>query len=320
MPLRELDLPMSDGKPVHLHLWTPVPEVRPKGILQIVHGVAEHGARYRDFARFLNEAGWIACADDHRGHGKTEPNSEDLGWYGERDGWNRLVEDQRGITQWLRREWPGLDVVLFGHSMGSAIARTYAAPTERTAASRVALGIRGLALSGTMQPGRLAVLGGRFLANRDVRAGKGRFRNPTINAMAFDGLNKRFRKGPTKKEWLSRDRKVVDAYVADPLCGFDMTSAAMRDFFEGLLYITSPACALHTPDDLPILLVAGEEDPVGEQGRMVEACRSAYERGGVENLTMKLYEGMRHEILNEYGKERVYQDILKWLDRVVENG
>lgn len=300
----ELDLKMKDDQSIHLYLWQPDPGVTPAGIIQIVHGAAEHGRRYADFAGFLVANGYIVCASDHRGHGLTAKKPEDLGFFAQEDGWRKVVDDIHTITLHLKTEHPGLKTILLGHSMGSFLARTYA--------TLYGSELSGLILSGTAHNPKPILIFGRTIAQRDVRTGHSRKINPLLNKLSFTDLNKGF-KGGTLKEWISGDPATVKAYVEDKLCGFDFTSSAFRDMFEGLLYITDRRNIAKIPKDLPILILSGKEDPVGGKGKMVVKCHDEFARAGINNLQLKLYDGMRHEILNETDKKTVYGDILNWL-------
>ena len=305
MTKSELNLQMEDGQNIHLYLWKPDEGMDLKGIVQIAHGAGEHGKRYEHFASFLTENGYLVCADDHRGHGLSAKDKTDLGFFGDEDGWRKVVEDLFAVTKYLKNEYRGLDLYLLGHSMGSFLARTYAILHGEE--------LKGLILSGTAHNPKPLLLFGSYMAGRDVRSGRARALNPTLNKMAFKDLNKSFRGGKTGYEWISRDPETVKKYVDDEFCGFEFTSSAFRDMFGGLLFITDRKNIGKTPKELPILLLAGTDDPVGGKGKMVQKCRAEYARSGVKNLEIKLYEGMRHEILNEIGKEEVYDDVLRWL-------
>ncbi len=301
----ELDIKMKDGQINHIYLWRPDEEISCKGVIQIVHGAAEYGKRYEDFAQYLTKNGFIVCASDYRGHGFSVKDKTDLGFFSDEDGWRKIVDDLYAITQYLKNEYKGLNVFLLGHSMGSFLARTYAILYGRE--------ITGLVLSGTAHNPKTLLMFGKYVAERDIKAGKARYKNPLLNQLTFRDLNKSFRSGKTDYEWLSRDPAIVEKYIEDELCGFDFTSSAFRDMFGGLLFITDRKNISKTPNELPILILAGKDDPVGEKGKMVMKCYNKYVDVGIKSVHVKLYEGMRHEILNEIGKEEVYQDILSWV-------
>lgn len=304
----ESELAMADGQLIHIYLWKPDEGIGVRGIVQIAHGAAEYGNRYEAFALFLTANGYIVCTSDHRGHGLSAKVKTDLGFFADEDGWNKIVGDLYAITKYLKNEFKGMEVFLLGHSMGSFLARTYAILYGSE--------IRGLILSGTAHNSKLSLMFGKYIAERDIRTGKARSFNPLLNKMAFKDLNKSFKGGTTDYEWLSRDPEIVDKYIKDEFCGFDFTSSAFRDMFGGLLFITDRKNISKTPKELPILLLSGSNDPVGAKGKMVTKCYHEYVRAGIKNVNMRLYDGMRHEILNEKGKEEVYQDMLNWFNGI----
>jgi alpha-beta hydrolase superfamily lysophospholipase len=202
-------------------IWAPA--TAPKAIVQIVHGMAEHIGRYERTALALNEAGYLAAGRDHRGHGK---DAETLGYFADRDGWDAILEDAHRVSLDLKKKYPGVPFYLLGHSMGSFLAREYAI--------RYGNELDGLILSGTGMYGRPLCRAGKLMASLSPKKKPADF----VNNIAFAGNNKPFAPGRTGFEWLSRDEKEVDKYVADPLCGFCFTGGAFADFFGGLLALT----------------------------------------------------------------------------------
>lgn len=300
---------ITDGRQsLHLYIWKPDDEKNLRGIVQIVHGKGEYGKRYEDLAAFLTSGGFLVCACDLRGHGLTAKNKTDLGFFCEENGWKRLTDDLYAVTRFLKEEYENQKIVLFGHSMGSFLARTYIVRHQDA--------VDGLILSGTAHNPKPLLLFGKYLAQRDVKKGKGKSANRFLNKLSFDNLNKGFKGGKTGYEWLSRDTEIIQKYVDDELCGFDLTSSALLDMFEGLLFITDIKNISKTPKELPVLIFSGSEDPVGSKGKTVIKCYREYEKAGVKNLKIKLYPGMRHETFNEIGKEEVYMDILCWLNEL----
>lgn len=299
---------------VHVYKWKPDAagagqSVPVRGIVQIVHGSCEHAERYDRFASFLAGHGWIVYAADLRGHGRSVASRADLGYFGEQGGWNGLVEEQHEIAKLIQNEHPGLPVFLLGHSMGSFIARDYA--------SRYGSGLSGLLLSGTAHYSRISLRAGLLLAKQIIRAKGIRCRSPLLYNLTYNSFNKRFEPARTGQDWLTRDQTVVDSFVEDEMCGFVFTAGGFRDMFEGLLRITDPEQIGKTPKELPVFLLSGTDDPVGEFGKTVEKAHAAYRKAGLRHVRLKLYEGMRHEVLNELGKEEVYEDILSWLSQTV---
>lgn len=297
---------LRDGSKSYIYRWEPDGNSEFKGIVQVVHGSCEHSQRYIDFARFLTDNGYVVFSNDLRGHGLSVNNKEELGYFGDRDGWRLIVDDLNEINRLAKKQYRELKLVMLGHSMGSFLARHYAVLYGNE--------IDGLIATGTAHNPRTLLKLGKFLAERDIKKKGIRRKNELLNKMSYDSFSNQFKPIRTKQDWLSRDEKIVDKYIEDELCGFVFSSGAFRDMFDGLLFITNKNNIKQTPRELPILLLSGSKDPVGDNGKMVVKAYNAYKAAGVKNIKMKLYDGMRHEILNEIDKEEVYKDILDWLN------
>lgn len=284
------------------------PEVPARAVVQIAHGMAEHMARYDSFARFLGERGFAVYGNDHRGHGQTAAEGI-RGWFAEENGFELVVQDLVQLTQIIRREQPELPVFLFGHSMGSfLVRRTIQLDGEE---------LQGVILCGTgSDPGLLGKLG-LALAKREVRRKGGRALSPTLAKLTLGNFNRNFRPQRTRYDWLSRDEREVDRYIADPLCGGVFTAGFYADLLTGLITIHRRENIQKTPVDLPVLLIAGDQDPVGDYGKGVQQVYEMYRRVGLEDITCRLYPEGRHEILNELNKEEVYKEIADWLEKRV---
>jgi alpha-beta hydrolase superfamily lysophospholipase len=305
---REFKLTMKDGYENYIYMWEPEEYNNVVGAVQLVHGSCEHSKRYVDFANFLASNGYIVYSMDLRGHGLSAKSKEYLGYFAEGHGWNMLVEDLYELTKFIRKEHNELKLIMLGHSMGSFLARHYAVVHGRE--------IHGLIATGTAHNPRLILKLGKFLAERDIKKNGSIHRSMILNKMSYDSFNNQFKPIRTKQDWLTRDAHIVDKYIADELCGFVFTSSAFRDMFDGLLFITDKNNINKTPKDLPILLLSGKEDPVGGNGKMVAKAYKEYREAGLTNIQAKLYEHMRHEILNEINKEEVYEDILTWINNI----
>lgn len=293
----------SDGR-TELYYREYRPETEPKGIVQLVHGIAEHIARYDDFASFLADNGYIVAAHDQMGHGQSAGDPDTWGWFGEKDGWGKAVEDIHKLHDIMTSRYPGKPYFLLGHSMGSFLARTYII--------RHRSGLDGAIISGTGHLNDVMILGSRVICAREIRLHGTRYRSGLLNRLAFGSYNKGFA-GRTDFDWLTRDEKIVDNYVADPLCGFVATTGLMRDMTEGIYTITRTKKIELMNRNLPILFISGDKDPVGEQGKGVIRAYKAFLKCGMKDVTLKLYHDGRHEMLNELNKAEVYQDILSWL-------
>lgn len=284
------------------------PEGQPKAIVQIVHGVAEYANRYGDFAEYLNSLGIQVVAQDHMGHGESICDDAPRGYFS--GGWFNAVDDTYQLYQDTRKLFPGIPCVLFGHSMGSYITRTILARYPDS-------GIDAAVICGTGWMNPLMIHATRLTAEMVCRKNGERSPSPLLGKLMFGVLNAGIPHARTGFDWLSRDEKQVDDYVADPLCGFDPTGGLVRDMMDGFLYTQRRENLLRMRKDLPVLLIAGGEDPVGENGKAVARAGAEYRSCGMQRVDTKLYPGARHEILNETNKEEVYEDILNWIKSVL---
>ncbi len=297
----EFTLPSSRGDAdLHCVGWT---VEGPRATLQISHGMIEHITRYADFARFLNEHGISVFGHDHLGHGDTTP--DDLGTIAESNGDENLVEDLYLITREIDRRCPGIPHFILGHSMGSFVVRRYL--------TRYGDMVDGAVIVGTgNQPG-IAVSFGKLVSTLLVKMKGSRYISPFLNRTVLEGNDRKFKEPDLPNRWISRDPEVVKAYNSDPYCSFKFTASGYRDLFTLIQKVVRRQDIEKIPKGLPILLVSGADDPVGEMGKGVRRAEEGLEKAGL-HPEMKLYEGGRHEILNETNKPEVYADILSWLD------
>jgi len=282
-----------------------LPDGRPRAVVQIAHGLAEHSARYARFAAALTAAGYAAYASDHRGHGPGSAPA-DLGHFADEGGWAKTVGDLWTFNRTIAAEAPGLPIVFLGHSMGSFLGRRFVADHSEALAGAAFSGSNG-------KPPRIAAVG-RLLA-RIERARLGpRGKSALLNQMMFGAFNKPFEPARTAFDWLSRDPAEVDAYVADPLCGFPFSTALAVDLLDALPALAKPQSLAAVRRDLPIYVFSGEKDPVGPDiAGLIAMLRSA----GFSHLTTRIYPGARHETLNETNRDEVTRDFLTWLDGAV---
>ncbi len=286
-----------------------IPDGKPRAVVQIAHGIAEHIDRYRDFMAFLAENGFAVVGDDHLGHGKTIEKPEDQGFFAETDGWEHVVRDMDRLHDLMRETYPDVPYVFFGHSMGSFLTRTYLIehPDKYDAAI----------ISGTGHQARAMVLGGYAAASFFVKKEGARAVGTTLNNIAFGSYNKGYDNPRTIYDWLSRDPAVPDAYAADPLCGFIATNGLFRDMMGGIKFITNQKNIDRMNKEKPIYFMSGDADPVGENGKGVTRAYKAFCKAGLHDVTIRLYPGGRHEMLNETNKDQVYRDILNWLNEKI---
>ncbi len=275
----------------------------PIAVLVIAHGMAEHSGRYSHFAHFLAENGIAVYMNDHAGHGRS---AQVKGHFADENGWDCVVRDLAALMDQAEARHPQLPLFLMGHSMGSFLARSFL--------TRYGQRLSGSVLCGTMgkNPGAAA---GKVLAAAQIRLTGPRSTGKALNKLATSSYNREIHQPVNSSAWLSTDDQVCLAFEADPLCNFPFTAAGYRDLFMGLGEISSLSWARRVPKELPVFLVAGDQDPVGNYGQGPRQVGDWLVEAGVEDVRVKLYPGMRHEILNEIGKEEVYGDILQWLNR-----
>ncbi len=301
----------SQLKPVIIHgfYYSPVVKANAKAVIQIAHGMAEHKERYDEFASFLAENGYAVFVHDHLGHGESVDSVDNLGFFGEEDGWKNLVNDCYTITKFAREVFPGKPVVLFGHSMGSFVARAYTLMYDMTLDAAIYCGTSGNNPAAGM---------GVKLADAIARSKGTKYKSELIDSVAFGTYNKKIKPHRTAFDWLSRDNAEIDKYVADDYCGFMFTACGFRDLFSLLKYVSGKEWYKSVRKSLPILFVSGDADPVGEYGKGVKQVAADLKKTGHDNVEIKLYKDSRHEILNDYDRKAVMNDILEWLDKNIE--
>ncbi len=298
----------DDGTALSVHRW--LPDGSPKAVVQIVHGMAEHAGRYGGLAEALCDAGFAAYAHDQRGHGRSVPDGEQPGHLADFDGWNRGVSDIHLLNRHLAQEHGEVPLLLLGHSMGSLMLQQLLAQHPDDAS--------GFALSGTSGSPPLIATAGRLVARIErARLGK-QGKSALLNALSFDDFNKQFRPNRTDFDWLSRDEAEVDAYVADPLCGFVVSTQCWVDLLDALPKLTTRKNLAAIPKQKPIYLLAGSRDPVGDMGKSVMQLVDAYRSAWLTDVEVKIYEDGRHEMLHETNRDEVTAGLLAWFDRVVE--
>lgn len=299
-----LALNVPDGTSLHVNRW--LPDGPPKAIVQLAHGMGEHSERYARFAQELTEAGYAVYANDHRGHGRTARTPRDEGYYADERGFDTAVHDLHRLTATAKHEHPGLPLFLVGHSMGSFLGRSYAASFGYE--------LSGLVLIGTAGDLGLLTVVGRYLAQLEGLVRGRRAKSPLLGWLSVGQYNNPFKPNRTKFDWLTRDEAEVDLYIADAKCGNDFTCGFFADLLGGLTSINSDATVARVPKDLPIHLVSGSLDPVGNFSKGVVQVAEQYARHGIADVTTTLWDDARHEVLNETNRAEVTAELIGWLD------
>lgn len=285
-------------------------EKEPIGVLQIVHGMAEYIDRYDNFAKYMTEHGFNVIGHDHLGHGHSVSDEHDYGFFAEENGDKIIIEDMHSVTQYAREKWEELPNFILGHSMGSFCLRQYL--------TKYSNDVFGAIIMGTGWIPSAAALLGKTIATNTCKSKGSHTVNPLLIKLTLEPYNKPFAPARTNCDWLSRDEKQVDLYVNDKLCGFDFTAGAYKDFFTILEKIAKNRQLIGMRKSLPILITSGSVDPVGGK-KACEKLNAQYKRCGIDDVTLKLWENDRHEILNELDKSDVYQYIYNWLKSKIQN-
>ena len=293
---------------IHATEWLPE-ERPPKAILKIVHGMKEFVDRYDGFARYVADRGFIVVGEDHLGHGRTAISSKDLGYFAKKDSDVILVRDVHRLKKTIQSEYPGLPYFIYGFSMGSFITRKY-------------LTMYGEGIDG-------AIIGGTgWIAERRLRFGitvtallaklhGDRYCSDIVEKLAMGDYNRRISRPRTPSDWICTVDSVVDQYEANPKCAFPFTVNAYNTLFKIIQYVQEPKNVQRIPEDLPVIFMSGLQDPVGDYGEGVKKAAELYMVNGMKNVSIKLYDGMRHEIHNEERKHIVYLDMLEWLESLL---
>jgi len=294
----------SDGHRLAYNLWMPSPNIEIKAFLQILHGMAEYSDRYEKFARYLNKSGIAVFAGDHRGHGDTASEDE-IGWFAEENGWERIADDAFELANFITSQYGATTTFLMGHSMGSFLARTVMVKHPDF--------YSGVIIMGTGCSKGLVGKIGKMLARHKIKKEGSRTPSILLNKLSFGSYNKQFEPVATDFDWLSRDAKEVEKYINDDKCGFLCSNGFFYDLLTGVEFANNRAYAEALPKDLPLLIISGDMDPVGDYGKGVKKVYKLYNDAGIVDVTLKLIPEARHEILNETNRKEVYEILAAWL-------
>ncbi|MFZ5724729.1 MAG: alpha/beta hydrolase [Pseudomonadota bacterium] len=301
-----------DGHRIAVRRWDAVGT--PRAAMLVSHGMAEHGERYAPLGEYLGQRGVVVYALDHRGHGRSIARPEDTGHYADftpgHDGWARVVDDLGHVIQHVRAAHPDVPFVLLGHSMGSFIA-------QATAMNQGAQ-LDALALSGSNYGSTTLYRVARLIARLEKFRQGARGKSALLDFLSFGAFNKPFKPARTPYDWLSRDPAEVDKYIADPLCGFRVTNQLWIDLLGGLIAISNVGNLAKIPGDLPVYILGGDRDPVGQAGKGLPKLAARLREAGLRNVTLKLYGNGRHEMFNETNRAEVFADLAAWLGQALQ--
>lgn len=303
---KECQVPSSVGnRMLRCVMWTPLG--KPKAAVVLVHGMIEHIDRYEEFAMYLRRQGYAVVGYDQLGHGKTAVNQEDLGFFAEKKGEKIVIQDIERVVTCTKKQFPGIPLLLFGHSMGSFFVRKYVTVYGKELDGAVFCG------TGSM-PMPVMVLG--LAVAQVIRLVKGNhYRSAFLHKQVFEANNRQIKNPETDRDWLTRDIEKIQENIQDPYCNFMFTTGAYVNFLKIMIDLKRKKGFANIPKKLPVLMIAGGQDPVGHQGEDVAAlCDLFREEIGMEQVTLILCEEDRHEILNELDRQAVYSQIEKWMD------
>lgn len=310
MEVKEFTFKTQDGITIYCRKWLPKENRTIKGAIQISHGMAEHIKRYDEFAKYLVSEGFIVYGNDHRGHGKTAGSLDNVGYFADEDGWNKVVDDMHTLTRIIKDENENLPIFIIGHSMGSFLTRTYI--------ENYGDEVNGVILSGTGgDPGFIGNIGILIAKSEIKKVGK-KGKSKKLNNLSFGNYNSKFKPTRTEFDWLSRDTSVVDKYIEDPYCGSIFSAGFYYDMLTGLKELNKRENIDKIPKNLPVVFLSGDKDPVGDDTKGVLKAYKGYKDAGIVDVSYKFYIGARHEILNEINSEEVYSDIISWINSKIK--
>lgn len=299
----------SDGKTtIHAVKW--IPDTKIKMILQIAHGVTEHILRYEELANYLTSKGILVVGNDHLGHGTSIiPNSKPM-YFGPIGSWNNVVKDIEKCREIISDEYKKIPYCLLGFSLGSYAVRTYLINYPNKVDASI--------LIGTGKTPLIAIKLAKLLTNMEAKKYGEENSTPTIRNLTFGTYNKKFAPNRTEYDWLCSNEKSIDEYIKDPLRGGCMSSGLFREMLDGMAYTGKLKNIKNSNKNIPILLLSGSMDPVGDLGKGVTKAYQQLKKVGIKDVTLKLYPNLRHDILNEKCYQDIYNDIYNWLNNKLE--
>lgn len=307
MSKNEFNYKSNDGVTnIHVIKWD---VENPRAVIQIAHGVTEYIDRYDEFAKYLNDKGIVVVGNDHIGHGKSIEESKGPMYFGKEGSWDFAVEDLFALYNKTKEDYPNKPYFILGFSLGSFLVRTLLIKHPEIG--------DGAILMGTGQTSWLNIKLGQMMAKNEAKKHGDNAFTEKIDELTFGTYNKKFKPNRTKFDWLCSNEEALDKYMDDPNRGESFSAGLFRELLSGMLYDRDMDNIKKMNQDLPILFLSGGNDPVGDYGKGVTQAHADFKKAGIKNLDIKLYPGLRHDILNEKNKEEVYSDVSNWVDKML---
>ena len=303
----EFYYPSADGKTqIHAVEWKPETEI--KGVIQITHGVTEYILRYENFAEFFTQKGFVVVGNDHLGHGQSiAPNGKPM-YFGPNGSWNFVVKDIDTCKQMTKKKYPNVPYMILGFSLGSFLVRTYLIDYAQEP-------LDGAIIMGTGYIPNFKIAIAKMMANKEAKKVGEENTSPVIKSLTFETYNKLFKPNRTAFDWLCSNEEALDEYIKDPLRGENYSAGLFREMLTGMQYTAELKNIQKMNKKMPIFLLSGDKDPVGEFGKGVIKTHEIFEKAGIEDVEIKLYPNLRHDILHEKCKDTIYNDIYLWLKK-----
>ena len=300
----------ADGKTqIHAVEWIPKKSVI--GVIQIAHGVTEHILRYEHFAEYFTQKGFVVVGNDHIGHGTSIAPSGKSMYFGQKNSWNFVVKDIENCKKIMKEKYLDVPYIMLGFSLGSFLVRTYLIDYKAEL-------IDGAIIIGTGYIPNFKIAIAKTIANKEAKKVGEENTSPIIKSLTFETYNKLFKPNKTECDWLCANEEALDEYLKDPLIGKNYTAGLFIELLSGMQYTSNLKNIKKMNKKIPIILLSGDKDPVGDFGKGTIKTFEILKKAGIENLDIKLYKDLRHDILHEHCRKKVYNDIEKWLKKVID--
>ncbi len=305
MIVRKKRFKAIDGESIFYHEFLPEKNTEIKYVIQVAHGMAEHSERYAEFAEFFTARGIAVYINDHRGHGYTAKSSAALGVWDFKHPWETVVDDIKQLNDIACKENSEKDIFIVGHSLGAFLTVSFL--------TKYSMSVKGAILTGIGFPSRIKLFPSYLYAKIQTFFSGNKYKSKTLDRISFSAYNRSFKE---PFQWLTRNKVVVDKYLSDPMCRVVYTSSFYKSLLWGIMYSNKLANLRKIPQNFPLLFLSGANDPVGDYGNTVKFIVERHLKAGAKDLELKLYEGARHEILNEINNKQVFQNIFEWANKV----